>query len=492
MRQCLWVALFCAPAAVASAAPPLFLPFPCGQTKRVTQGHNGGSHTGLGAWAWDFGLGVGDAVVAAAAGRVSRLKMDSTTHCDSSACANDANYVVVDHLDGTQALYLHLQANSAQVTVGDNVAAGDALAAVGLTGWVTGAHLHFQVEQTGSSWWTQSVAVAFEDVGDPDYPAMVTSGNCGPPNPNVVVVDDADPGFTHNTGFFAVANAGGYRTSFQWTYSNGSTVESVGEWRAVLPEHGLYKVEHHIPLSNNATSTRAPFVVHHVGGDLRVTQDQSVTGGFFEELAQVKMAAGTALRVTLADDSGEPLTAAKIGFDAVRFTLLAPAGNTPAGGGCAQDNDCTGALACMGNTCGGTVGGSSSLQSNSSGNGSSATGTSRNSSSAGATTTSTSTSMAASSAAGSGSAAGTSAVSAGASSGSNSGAGTSAAGTTSFGGSSLAGSSAETPATPPEDEVAGCSSAHLPGGFPWLGWGAMTWMVLRRGRSRGGHSLPHV
>src|SRR5687767_14169256 len=94
----------------ALAIPQMYLPFPCGVTKQTTQGHNGGSHVAEGAWAWDFGLTVGDVVVAAAAGTVSRMKMDSTRYCNSSACANDANYVVIDHGDGSQTLYLHLKA----------------------------------------------------------------------------------------------------------------------------------------------------------------------------------------------------------------------------------------------------------------------------------------------------------------------------------------------------------------------------------------------
>jgi murein DD-endopeptidase MepM/ murein hydrolase activator NlpD len=57
--------------------------------------------------------------------------------------------VVVRHRDGVRTLYAHLQ--SVDVHVGDTVAGGSALGAVGATGDATGPHLHFEVRVGGAA-----------------------------------------------------------------------------------------------------------------------------------------------------------------------------------------------------------------------------------------------------------------------------------------------------------------------------------------------------
>ena len=52
------------------------------------------------------------------------------------------NHVVVDHHDGTYALYAHLRRGSLAVAVGEDVAAGQQLAEVGNTGNTSEPHLH--------------------------------------------------------------------------------------------------------------------------------------------------------------------------------------------------------------------------------------------------------------------------------------------------------------------------------------------------------------
>jgi murein DD-endopeptidase MepM/ murein hydrolase activator NlpD len=88
-------------------------------------------------------------VVAARGGTITHLKINSTTGCGQSSCVNDANYIVIDHGDGTQSTYLHLAGNTlaASVRCGATVAQGQPLATSGTTGWSTGVHLHFQVSQ---------------------------------------------------------------------------------------------------------------------------------------------------------------------------------------------------------------------------------------------------------------------------------------------------------------------------------------------------------
>ncbi|MBI2395843.1 MAG: M23 family metallopeptidase [Deltaproteobacteria bacterium] len=126
------------------------LPWPPGTTMRLTQDCNDAccaDHVGVDQWAWDFANGTGFTVVAARGGTVTHLKINSTSGCGSSSCAGQANLIVIDHGDGTQALYMHLAGGSlrAGVTCGATVARGQPLATAGTTGWSTGLHLHFQV-----------------------------------------------------------------------------------------------------------------------------------------------------------------------------------------------------------------------------------------------------------------------------------------------------------------------------------------------------------
>ena len=83
----------------------------------------------------DFAGSLGAPVVAAAPGVVvaaGRIYLPS----------DDAVVVIVDHGNGLQTLYGHL-APALAVRVGQRVEAGTVLGVVGLTGRITGPHLHF-------------------------------------------------------------------------------------------------------------------------------------------------------------------------------------------------------------------------------------------------------------------------------------------------------------------------------------------------------------
>lgn len=171
------------------------LPWNANTSFLVTQGHNGGSHTGLGAWAWDFGLPIGTPIRAAHFGTVRLAKGNSTVGGCSPAYANDANFVIVDQGNGYESLYLHL--SSVGVAVGQSVQRGDLLGYSGQTGWSCGAHLHFQVQLSpsnggGNGFYNPSIHDVFYDTGvatDPAPGTLVTSKNGVSTQPRI----DVDP-----------------------------------------------------------------------------------------------------------------------------------------------------------------------------------------------------------------------------------------------------------------------------------------------------------
>jgi murein DD-endopeptidase MepM/ murein hydrolase activator NlpD len=85
----------------------------------------------------DLAARTGTPVVAAGAGKVVR----------AGEASGYGNLVVVDHGNGTQTRYAHL--DRVDVKVGDVLDAGQPLGAAGATGRVTGAHLHFEIRQDG-------------------------------------------------------------------------------------------------------------------------------------------------------------------------------------------------------------------------------------------------------------------------------------------------------------------------------------------------------
>ena len=75
----------------------------------------------------------------------TQLRKIPISLCGSPSCGNDANYIRINHGDGTETLYLHLEHEGVDVEVDDVVCAGDVIGRSGNTGWSTGPHLHFAV-----------------------------------------------------------------------------------------------------------------------------------------------------------------------------------------------------------------------------------------------------------------------------------------------------------------------------------------------------------
>lgn len=112
------------------------LPFPCGQ---VWAGQTRSGHSPRNSVDFNRANDIGDTVVAAASGTVTRVEnLGSTSY---------GRWIEIDHGGGYRTRYAHL--DSQAVRVGQRVAQGQRIGAVGDTGGSTGPHLHFEVRRDG-------------------------------------------------------------------------------------------------------------------------------------------------------------------------------------------------------------------------------------------------------------------------------------------------------------------------------------------------------
>ena len=88
-------------------------------------------------------------VVAAASGVVTGLRDGAPDR--NTSCAGLPNFVHVRHADGLLALYYHLKSGSVNVTVGQQVSAGDILGVAGSSGCSFAPHLHFELRDAANN-----------------------------------------------------------------------------------------------------------------------------------------------------------------------------------------------------------------------------------------------------------------------------------------------------------------------------------------------------
>lgn len=157
-------------------ACPYLLPYSSNKRDiKVSQGNlsSGPSHLPgtIDSHAFDFDLVRSDPVLAARGGRVHGL-VDGNTECGLQDDKIDkANYVIIDHEDGTYAIYKHLLIGVEEfVEVDQIVDQGQQIGEVGNTGYTDcekseggGHHLHFAVLQTPEPD-AQSFGACFSDV----------------------------------------------------------------------------------------------------------------------------------------------------------------------------------------------------------------------------------------------------------------------------------------------------------------------------------------
>lgn len=113
-------------------------------------------HKGVDIRVTDRAAAAKTAVLAAAPGRVARLRDGAPDVSIRAAGAPDVNGrecgngVVIDHGNGWETQYCHLAKGSLAVKVGDQVKAGQPIARVGLSGDTEFSHLHLQVSHNGA------------------------------------------------------------------------------------------------------------------------------------------------------------------------------------------------------------------------------------------------------------------------------------------------------------------------------------------------------
>lgn len=87
-----------------------------------------------------------DSIIAARKGKVVAVRKDVVGYLKGSY----GNYVKLQHNDGYETLYAHMKYGTVNVNVGDIVEEGQEIGYMGATGYVTGAHLHFEVRKNGA------------------------------------------------------------------------------------------------------------------------------------------------------------------------------------------------------------------------------------------------------------------------------------------------------------------------------------------------------
>lgn len=118
--------------------------------------------------ALDFKMRPGTPVHAARAGVVMRLMEQHNKGGWNRKYRQYANFLVIEHEDGTRAGYWHLMKDGVAVNLGDTVRTGQLIAYSGKTGYSATPHLHFMVWKSLGGRWTQ-VPTRFQTKKGPQY-----------------------------------------------------------------------------------------------------------------------------------------------------------------------------------------------------------------------------------------------------------------------------------------------------------------------------------
>ncbi len=300
----------------ANASTPFRLPWSAGTSLYLTQDANDdccGDHVGSNKYGYDFAAWDGSSfdVIAPAAGTVVHVKMSSKHGCGDASCVNDANYVVIDHGDGTQTTMLHLEHASLDPAIrcGTFVRRGQRLARSGSTGWSTGVHLHVERDQvkkslkqvcecgadgqacapTVAGWkefWPSTqqpnVPVKFQEWTAADAPNN-RRGMIGP-STNVDAHEDVltlalDGRFTATGGDW-VKDAANGTGAFQYAKADGKARGRLS-LKGTLAKPGVYEVWAYVPAASGVASTDTAISIETPKGTTKGTLDGGVIGGAY-------------------------------------------------------------------------------------------------------------------------------------------------------------------------------------------------------------------
>ncbi len=150
------------------------LPYHSGKAYRVSQADDGPfSHSGPERHAVDWEMSEGTPVLAARAGIVVDTKDDSDTGGPDRSFEDAANYILIQHADGTIGNYAHLLKHGVKVSVGQRIETGTVIGVSGNTGFSSGPHLHFSVFRTRDGRQRESIPIRFHTESGP---ATLVSG----------------------------------------------------------------------------------------------------------------------------------------------------------------------------------------------------------------------------------------------------------------------------------------------------------------------------
>lgn len=156
-----WRALSGNPNAVHDDRWQYRMPFGGSSAIRISQGYEGPfSHKGLEAYALDFPMPQGTPILAARGGTIAEVIDDKLTSAVRTGENEGDNRVVIEHADGTFAIYAHLR-QGGPARVGQQVESGDLIGLSGDTGFSTGPHLHFEVYKVRRDGQRQTLPVQF-------------------------------------------------------------------------------------------------------------------------------------------------------------------------------------------------------------------------------------------------------------------------------------------------------------------------------------------
>lgn len=127
-----------------NSASGVFKDWNCGS--RTYDGHGG---TDIAIWPFSFNKVDSSTieVIAAAAGTIiDKHDGEFDRNCVGAGSGLQANYVIIQHADGSRAFYWHMQKNSITAkAIGQTVVVGENIGVVASSGSSSGPHLHFEV-----------------------------------------------------------------------------------------------------------------------------------------------------------------------------------------------------------------------------------------------------------------------------------------------------------------------------------------------------------